>query len=253
MRPMSRRHGHRPRPHHRRRRRHRSRRPPRTSAPPNSLGRRDKNRPKPSEPTSTARAAGTRPSLTGSQLRPKGGGFQRGRPAVTGRRRLPRRRRLPKTSRPLRTVPQASTSADDAHRHRMPLIRSRRCRHRRPSRPGVAGIRRPPGPSTPASLPRRPPWPPNRLSHRLMRSRSRPSNRPRRADTAAPTMRRPADSRWPTCLRDFRPPRPAAAVAAAATSELGFVDRPVPALQDRNERNFQHSARSTRGFDGDPL
>ena len=80
---------------HRRRRHHRSRRPPRTSAPPNSLGRRHNNPLNRLSPRDRQSRRNPPPSLTGSRLPLKGGGFQRGRPVVTGRHRLLRRRRLP--------------------------------------------------------------------------------------------------------------------------------------------------------------
>ena len=94
-------------------------------------------------------------------------------------------------------VPARRTARAAIQHHPRPSILGARLRHRHwlPN-PGVA----------------RPTPSPSRRPNRRLRSR-------RRGGTAA--QRTPAGSRLPSCSPGFKPPRPEAAVAGAATSELG--------------------------------
>jgi hypothetical protein len=113
-----------------------------------------------------------------------------------------------------RTGPPANTSASDGHPNQPcsrlpnPVAAATPRRRRLPSR---------------GACPRHRRWPPNprvlRRTPNLRCLRNRHQRSRRRDGTAA--SRTPAGSRLPTCWRGCRRPRPAAAVAGAARSELG--------------------------------
>jgi len=154
----------------------------------------------------------------GSRRPQRGSGYLREHRAATGSRR-------PRRSRPPRTGPQRSTSVGDAHPSRPRFNR----RLSRPCRPRLLGL-------AAAGIPRRPkPWirvarPRRRRCIQNPEVRRRipvpsPSRRPNRRlpsprDGGTAARRTPVASRLPNFWRGFRPLRPGAAVAGAATSEL---------------------------------
>ena len=156
-----------------------------------------------------------RRARTGGRPPPTGGGFRQERREATGCRRPSRQRR---TGTLPNTWEGGAPPSRASRRTRMRRL-SRRCRRRRPSL-NEAAIPRRRRQSTPAGLPPRPLWPPSRHSRRVTQSHRPRSHHRRRGATAAEMSHRPAGSRSPSCSRGFRPPRPGAAVAAAATIEL---------------------------------
>ncbi len=159
-----------------------------------------------------SRSRSRRRRRIGSLRPPRESGYPRAHRAATGCRLPCQIRRL---SRRARTAPPANMSAGGGHP-------SRRCSLRPPNpAAGATQLRRTPSILDARRRHRR--WPPNPGVPRHTPSLSRRPNRRlrsrRRGDTAA--RRTPAGSRLPSCWRGFRPPRPEAAVAGAATSELG--------------------------------
>jgi len=167
-------------------------------------------------------------------------GYQPARRGATG---CHPRRPIRRLSRRAKTAPPLNMSGGDGHPSPLELIHrlsrlelihrlsrlelihrlSRRCSPRPPNR--GAAIQHHPRPSILGARLRHRHWLPNPGDARPIPSPS-PSRRPNRrlrsrtrGGTAA--QRTPAGSRLPSCSPGFKPPRPEAAVAGAAMSELG--------------------------------